>query len=68
MPIRRKIIRTCYGSYAINIPKSWVDVAEEETGKRAKAVDIEVNKKLVMRLVFEFPKSLGDKGPKPARA
>ena len=66
MPIRRKIIRTCYGSYAINIPKSWVEVAEEKTGKKAKAVDIEVNKKLSIEIVFEeSPASVGEKGKSP---
>ena len=71
MPIRRKINRQKSGVYMVCLPKSWVHVAEQKMGKRATGVNIEVNNKLTIELVFEnySPEpSLGDKGSRPELA
>lgn len=58
MPIVRKLInlRT---SKAIILPKSWLDLSEQEAGRKIVAVAVEVNKKLRITPIFKQPDFCG---------
>jgi antitoxin component of MazEF toxin-antitoxin module len=52
MPIIRKILQ--HGdSKAVTIPKSWLQNAEQEAGKKIIAFALEVNGKITIQPVFE---------------
>lgn len=52
MPIVRKL--TCVGdSKGITLPKSWIDNAEEEAGRKIVAIALEVDSIITLQPVFE---------------
>lgn len=53
MPLRRKLYRKKDGTYHISLPKSWVEGAEEDVGKKMIGVNLTVNKKLMISPAFE---------------
>jgi len=52
MPLIRKIIPIGKTSKAVIIPKSWLDNAEQQTGKKIIAIALEVNGKITIQPVF----------------
>jgi hypothetical protein len=52
MPIIRKMIQVG-ASRAVSLPKSWIDHAEEEAGKRIIALALEVNGSITVQPIFE---------------
>ncbi len=52
MPIIRKLT-TVGASKGITLPKSWLDNAEREAGKKIIAIALEVNGKITIHPVFE---------------
>lgn len=56
MPIIRKL--TCVGeSRGITLPKSWLENAEQERGKRIVAIALEVNGCITLNPIFEKTKA-----------
>ena len=51
MPIRRKICRIG-GSKAVFLPKTWIDLLEEEHGQ-IRTVSIEVSDKLIIKPILK---------------
>jgi len=52
MPIIRKLV--CIGkSKGIFLPKSWIENAEKETGKKMVAVTLEINGVITIKPIFE---------------
>ncbi len=51
MPIIRKILNVG-DSKAITIPKSWIQSAEENAGKKVVALALEVNRVITLEPVF----------------
>jgi len=57
MPIIRKL--TCVGdSRGITLPKSWIENAEQETGKKIVALALEIDKSIIVTPVFEKEKEV----------
>ena len=55
MPIVRKL--TCVGdSKGITLPKSWIDNAEEQAGKKIVAIALEIDRVITLEPVFEKSK------------
>ena len=52
MPIQRKIIQVGR-SYAITLPKTWVENAEDQAGKKMVAVAMEVNGDIKLHPLFK---------------
>lgn len=52
MPIIRKILNIG-DSKAITLPKSWLDSAEENKGKKIIAIAMEVDRFITLQPVFE---------------
>lgn len=52
MPILRKLVNVGY-SKGITLPKSWIDNAEQQTGKKITAISMEIDGSIVIRPVFE---------------
>jgi hypothetical protein len=52
MPIERAIYHVGR-SYAVSLPKSWVDNAEKTEGKRMIKVAMEVNGNITLTPIFE---------------
>ena len=55
VPIIRKILNVG-DSRAITIPKSWLENAEENAGKKIIALALEVDRKITIEPVFEKKK------------
>lgn len=56
MPIIRKL--TSVGdSKGITLPKSWIESAEEEAGKKMVAISLEIDKVIVIQPIFEKQKA-----------
>jgi len=52
MPIIRKL--TCVGdSKGITLPKSWIENAEREAGKKMVEVALEINGTIIIKPIFE---------------
>ena len=51
MPIIRKLT-TVGASKGITLPKSWLDNAEQEAGKKIIAIALEVNGKIIIQPIF----------------
>jgi len=52
LPIIRKL--TCVGdSKGVTLPKSWIENAEQEAGKRIVAIALEVDRVITISPVFE---------------
>jgi antitoxin component of MazEF toxin-antitoxin module len=58
MPIIRKILNVG-DSKAVTIPKSWIESAEEDSGKKVVALSMEVNGSIILQPVFEKKKARG---------
>lgn len=52
MPIIRKLT-TVGDSRGITLPKSWIESAEQETGRKMIAIALEVNHMITLQPVFE---------------
>lgn len=52
MPIIRKIV-PIGNSRAVTLPKSWLENAEEEAGKKIIAIALEVDNVITLQPVFE---------------
>ena len=55
MPIIRKLLEVGH-SRSITLPKSWIENAEQEAGKKLVAVAMEVNGILTLKPIFESKK------------
>lgn len=55
MPIIRKILNIG-DSRAISLPKSWLENAEEEAGKKIVAIALEIDRVIILEPVFEKSK------------
>ncbi|MCJ7560348.1 hypothetical protein MUO79_06980 [Candidatus Bathyarchaeota archaeon] len=52
MPIVRKLT-TVGDSKGITLPKSWIDNAEQEAGKKMVAIALEVDRIITLQPIFE---------------
>lgn len=52
VPMTRKLFQMC-GSYVVTLPKSWVQYAEQTSGKKMVAVAMEVNGKITLQPIFQ---------------
>jgi hypothetical protein len=57
MPIIRKLT-TVGESKGITLPKSWIDNAEEQAGRKIIAIALEVDRVITLQPVFEKPKEI----------
>lgn len=64
MPIIRKILHVG-ASKAVSLPKSWIDCAEQEAGKRIVAMALEVDEIITIQPVFEKKDSSARKTQEP---
>ena len=55
MPIIRKILNVG-DSRAISLPKSWLENAEQEAGKKIIAIALEIDRVITLEPVFEKSK------------
>lgn len=53
MPIVRKLMNVGVDSKAITLPKSWIESAEQEEGRKIVAIALEVNGSITLNPVFE---------------
>lgn len=53
MPIVRKLMKVGVDSKAITLPKSWVQNAEQVSGKKIVAIAMEVDGSITLNPVFE---------------
>jgi len=60
MPIIRKVIKAGPNSFAITLPKTWLDLIERETGKKVTEVTLEVTRKIIIA-----PLTVGKKQNQP---
>ena len=52
MPILRKIIQVG-ASRAVSLPKSWLENAEQESGKKIIAIAMEVDGSIILKPIFQ---------------
>jgi|WetSurMetagenome_2_1015567.scaffolds.fasta_scaffold00401_13 antitoxin component of MazEF toxin-antitoxin module len=48
MPIIRKVIKAGPNSFAVTLPKTWLDLLERQTGEKITEVTLEVNGKITI--------------------
>jgi antitoxin component of MazEF toxin-antitoxin module len=53
MPIIRKVIRAGPNSFAVTLPKTWLELLERETGKKITEVALEINGKITIMPIIE---------------
>jgi hypothetical protein len=56
MPLIRKLI-DLQTSKAVTLPKSWLENAEQEAGKKIIAIALEVNRVITVSPIFEKPQT-----------
>jgi len=55
MPILRKLT-TVGDARGITLPKSWIENAEREAGRKITDIALEINGQITLKPVFEKPK------------
>jgi len=53
MPIIRKVIKAGPNSFAVTLPKTWLELLERETGKKITEVALEINGKITITPIIE---------------
>jgi antitoxin component of MazEF toxin-antitoxin module len=53
MPIIRKIIKAGPNSFAVTLPKSWLELLERQTGKKVTEVTLEIDGKITIEPILE---------------
>jgi antitoxin component of MazEF toxin-antitoxin module len=48
MPIIRKVIKAGPNSFAVTLPKTWLDLLERQTGEKITEVTLEVDGKITI--------------------
>jgi hypothetical protein len=56
-PIIRKVIKAGPNSFAVTLPKTWLDFLERQTGVRVTEVALEVDGKITIEPLLNPPKT-----------